>query len=106
MAVLTKQQLNDIMSLKRHYCHSIIDSSISYAIKKYSHLSIGKKYELSKILYNNLTTNIYSSLDDCENAEKILTDLLNSITEEDINTCQIIDDRNIDELIKSMADDN
>jgi len=104
MAIFIKKEMEDLIDLKKHYCR-YENPNLNDIIDKYSHLSIRKKFELSQILYHNLITGKYSSQNDCENAEKILTDLLHSITEEDLQSCGIIDDTNLDTIIQYIADE-
>ena len=102
MEVLTKVEYNNIKTLQRHYCGRQKNLNNNTSINKYANLSIRKKYDLARIIYDNLINGVYPTQEDCEMAEKILTELLSSITDEHLENCQIISEEHIDSLTENV----
>lgn len=98
MAIITQKEYNNIKVLTESYCTDINKDFITFNSKKYAHLDVKQKYDLIITLHRNIMFDQYESDKDVFNAKKIITDMLSSITEKDLENCIVINDDNIDVL--------
>lgn len=107
MDVLTKTEYCGILALKKQLSNISEENINNELIIKYSQIDLRKRLELINTLYANIINNSYQSAEDIENAKTILSHLLISITDKQLEECLIVTegDRYFD-LEDEMGDNN
>ena len=98
MAIITKKEYENIKALKKRYCRQESNENNAENIERYEDLSVKQKHDLIITLFRNVRYGQYETYEDVFNAETIITNMLSTITDADLEDCTIIDDEYLDTL--------
>ena len=105
MDVITKTEYYGLLSLKKHFINSSKTKINNELITKYSVIDLRKRIDLINTMYASILNKEYHSSEDLNNAKNILTHLLTSITEKDLEACLVVSEGDNDFDINSLTND-
>ena len=92
MAIITKKEYDKIKELKKLYCGQDSNENNAKNIKRYEGFSVKQKHDLIITLFGNIDSKEYKTPDAESTAKTIITNMLSTITDADLEACTIIDD--------------
>lgn len=92
MDVLTKGEYYNILALKEHYCKKNQLNVNDVILNRYRQIGLRQRLELIHALNDNIFDKAYEGEEDIRNATAIISHLLLSITDKDLENCLIIND--------------